>query len=370
MVNNSIWDDSMPATTKYSVSVRNIFVAIALAAMAACLQPVTATECARIVVAQDGSGDFTTIQEAINSVPPHNAHTVTIVIKKGTYREKLYITTSFITLAGEDRDSTRIVYAELRKNWNERRFGNDWGSAVVNIDSSVTDLTIVNLTIHNNYGSLYQTEDHQFAIRGSGTRVMLLGCNVIADGGDTVSLWNRQSGMYYHADCYFEGGVDFVCPRGWCYITNSRFYGHNLSASIWHDGSTNKDQKFVIRNSRFDGVPGFPLGRNHRDGQFFLLGCTFSAAMADKQIYRPASSPSPYLWGSRYYYYGCHRDSGDFAWFKDNLTEAEGSPAESVIDARWTFAGAWDPEAAIPLVVPPGIWQPKKNIPPAPAGSK
>jgi pectinesterase len=353
---------------KCSVTIRNICLVLALAA--ALCHPSAASEKRTITVAKDGSGDFTTIQEAINSVPHHTAHTVTILIKKGIYHEKLYITTSYITLAGEDRDSTQIVYAELRKNWNLNRFGNDWGAAVVNIDSTVTDLTIVNLTIHNNFGSLYTSDDHQFAIRGGGTRIMLLGCNVIADGGDTVSLWNRQSGMYYHADCYFEGGVDFVCPRGWCYVTSSRFYGHSRSASIWHDGSTKKDQKFVIRNSRFDGVPGFPLGRNHRDGQFFLLDCTFSSAMADKAIYRPESSPSPFLWGPRYYYWNCHRDGGDYSWFADNLTAAEGVPNASQIDAKWTFAGAWDPEAAIPSVVPPGTWRGTNTAAPSSSGRK
>jgi pectinesterase len=351
-------------------AVTTVIAALVLCASAVHAMPADASEYTKIIVAQDGSGDFTTIQEAINSVPHHNMHTVTIIIKKGTYHEKLYITTSYLTLAGEDRDSTRIVYAELRKNWNQRRFGNDWGSAVVNIDSTVTDLTITNMTIYNNYGSLYHTEDHQFAIRGGGTRVMLLGCNVIADGGDTVSLWNRQTGMYYHADCYFEGGVDFVCPRGWCYITDSKFYGRNLSASIWHDGSTNKDEKFVIRNSYFDGVKGFPLGRNHRDGQFFLLDCEFSANMADTPIYHPGSAPTPLVWGPRYYYWNCHRETGDFSWFKDNLKDAEGSPDPSIIDAKWTFAGAWDPEASIPNVVPWGIWRPKSIVWPVPAERK
>lgn len=348
---------------------KNIFVLIAISVVVWTL-PVYADVNESIVVAVDGSGDFTTIQEAINSVPHHNTSTVLIFVKKGIYHEKIFITASYITLAGEDRDSTQIVYAELRKNWNMRRHGDDWGAAVVNIDSTVTDLTIVNMTIRNNYGTLYKSDDHQFAIRGGGTRVMLLGCTVVADGGDTVSLWNRQAGMYYHADCYFEGGVDFVCPRGWCYITDSRFYGHNRSASIWHDGSANREQKFVIRHSRFDGVSGFSLGRNHRDGQFYLLDCTFSAAMADKPIYRPASSPSAYLWGPRYYYYNCHRDSGDFAWFKDNLNEAQGSPVELVIDAKWTFAGAWDPEATIPHVVPPEIWSAPKRVPPVSSESK
>jgi len=179
-----------------------------------------------------------------------------------------------------------------------------------------------------------------------------LHCSIIADGGDTLSLWNRQEGMYYHADCYFEGWVDFVCPRGWCYITRSTFYGHNLSASIWHDGSSDKDQKFVIRDSFFDGVPGFPLGRNHRDGQFILIGCRFSSSMADRPIYRPETSPTPHRWGSRYYYYGCHRDSGDYRWFADNLPQADAGISAENISARWTFRGMWDPESTMTSVMP------------------
>jgi hypothetical protein len=159
--------------------------------------------------------------------------------------------------------------------------------------------------------------------------------------------------MYYHADCEFEGWVDFVCPRGWCYITNSRFFGHNRpSASIWHDGTGDKDQKFVIRNSYFDGVPGFPLGRNHLDAQFYLVNCTFSRNMADRPFFRPPSSPREWQWGARHYFFNCHRDGGDFGWFADNLEKAEGSPRGSDITAKWTFGGRWDPEATLSSVLP------------------
>lgn len=241
-----------------------------------CLPSPAAGQDPDIIVAEDGSGMFKTVQDALNSVPKNNSKNVTILIKKGTYHEKLFIEKSFVTLVGEDRDGPRIVYAELRENWNKEHNGSDWGSAVVNIDSLATDITLANLTVYNNHGSLYHTPKHQFAINGAGTRIIILYCNVIADGNDTVSLWNRVDGMYHHANCHFEGHVDYVCPRGWCYITDSKFYGHNLSASIWHDGSHNKDQKFVIRYSSFDGVPKFPLGRHHADAQIYLLDCIFS----------------------------------------------------------------------------------------------
>lgn len=120
-----------------------------------------------IIVAHDGSGMFKTIQEALNSVPKNNSRNRVILIKRGTYHEKLFIEKSFVTLVGEDQDSTLIVYAELRENWNKSRNGSDWGAAVVNIDSLATDITLANLTVHNNYGSLYHTSRHQFAIRGA-----------------------------------------------------------------------------------------------------------------------------------------------------------------------------------------------------------
>jgi len=314
----------------------------------------SARERADIIVAAGGGGDFTTIQEALNSIRPLQLKPVVILIRSGLYNEKVFIETGHLSLVGEDRDSTRIVYAELRENWNKDHDGSDWGSGVVNIDTGATDITLANLTVYNNYGWRYGVfNKHQFAIRGAGTRIMLLNCRVISDGGDALSLWNRHEGMYYHADCFFEGWVDFVCPRGWCYITDSRFFGHNQpSASIWHDGSNNKNQKFVIRDSYFDGVPGFPLGRNHLDAQIYLLDCRFSENMADRPFYRPASSPREWQWGARHYFYNCHREGGDYNWFKDKLDKAELSPRANEITAQWAFDGMWDPETTMPSVLP------------------
>jgi pectinesterase len=310
-------------------------------------------ERAQIIVAADGSGNFRRIQDALNSIPKDNARNVIILIRKGTYHEKVSVEKSYVTLVGEDRDSTKIVFAELRENWNRDHNGSDWGSAVINIDSTVTNLTLANLTVHNNYGSLRKDHGHQFAVWGDGTRIIILNCTIIADGGDTVSLWNRRDGMYYHAHCSFEGWVDYVCPRGWCYIADSRFFGHNLSASIWHDGSAQKDQKLVIRYSFFGGVPGFPLGRHHRDAQIYLLDCVFSEEMADRPIYSPRSpNIVPWVWGERHYFYNCHRIGGDFRWFADNLASADGSPAEDQITAEWTFGGRWNPEEEMPSVLP------------------
>lgn len=310
------------------------------------------TENATLVVAQDGSADYKTIQGAIDALPNDDSTWRTILVRNGVYREKVMIAKSRVALVGENRDKTRIEFAELRKNWRAAH-PDDYGAAVVNIAAGVTDVVIANLTIVNDYGRTHGGEnDHQFAIRSmdDANRVAILGANVIADGGDTVSLWNAPAGLTYYADSYFEGHVDFVCPRGWAYATNCRFYGHNDNASIWHDGSRDRDQKFVIRNSQFDGVPGFALGRNHRDAQFYILDSHFSSNMADKAIY-PSPAPDPRQWGERYYYSNDHREGGDFTWSADNLATAAGAPRSDDMNAAWTFGGRWDPET-LPAVLP------------------
>lgn len=305
-----------------------------------------------LIVATDSKGDFTSIQEAIDAAPNNASEPYIILIKNGKYNEKLFIDKPFITLVGEDRDSTRIILPISRDEWLADHPGDDWGAAIINIGNYANDFTLANMTVYNNYGSLNNGTGHQFAIRGFGaTRIILINCNIKADGGDTVSLWNSNTGLYYHAYCFFEGGVDFVCPRGWCYITNSEFFGHNYSAAIWHDGRKNEDQKFVIRNSFFDGVMNFPLGRNHVDAQFYLLDCTFSENMANWPIYQ-VNDPLTYLWGERYYYYNSHREGGDYAWHSDNLWEAKGAPTPEEITPFWTLRHQWDPESNMPAVLP------------------
>jgi unsaturated rhamnogalacturonyl hydrolase len=326
---------------------------LALLLCAAALQALANDpESATYVVAQDGSGDFRTIQEAVDAVPPGNNRHCLILIRNGVYREKVSVTQSYVSLVGEDRDKTRIEYPELRRNWRLTH-PDDWGAAVVNIGPEATDVVIANLTVENTYGREHPGEhDHQFAIRsmGNANRIAVVDANVIAAGGDTLSLWNHEKGLTYYDHSTFEGWVDFVCPRGWAYATNCRFYGHDSNASIWHDGSQDEAQKFVIRHSRFDGDPGFALGRHHRDAQLYLLDDTFSAQMADKPIAHTAA-PDPLQWGERIYYANDHRDGGDFPWFADNLAAAAGSPREEEIDAAWTFGGRWDP-AGIPPMLP------------------
>jgi pectinesterase len=311
-----------------------------------------ARENADVIVAQDGSGDFTTIQAAINAAPVNGTRHFVILIKKGIYNEKLFIEKNFIALVGEDQDSTVIVTAELRDIWRETH-ADDWGVATINIQNDVSDLILTNLTAKNNFADLnpdYPGKNgHTMTIRGGGNRVVIINCNILSTGGDTCSLWGQ--GYYYHKDCYFEGYVDYVCPRGWCYITDCDFFGHNTGASLWLDGRDDPDKKLVVRNSHFDGVKNFGLGRFHQDSQFYLLDCTLSENVNNNGgiIYVGSEGLK---WGYRVYYYNTHRETSDYDWHQDNLRQAVNHPTPDDITAYWTFQNKWNPEESILAVLP------------------
>jgi pectinesterase len=203
---------------------------------------------------------------------------------------------------------------------------------------------------------------------------------VLSQGNDTLSLWRTgdgrsagapgaanasPNGRYYHARLRVRGSVDFICPRGWCYMVDSEIFEVNpaASAAIWHDGSRDSDMKFVLRRCRFDGVEGWTLARWHHDAQFFLIDCTFSPRMRDRAPYRviyplnagPATDAdrarnreldATNRWGTRAYFHQSRRADGDYPWHADNLERSAQAPKPADITARWTFGGKWDPENA------------------------
>lgn len=312
-----------------------------------------------IVVAQDGSGNFKNIQDAINSLPVDDGKTQRIiVIKKGVYNEKIFIDKNFITLRGENAENTIVTIALAREEW---RCSNkdDYGTATINLQGS--DITLENLSFINSYGKdntadkeivcpneaggkkMIKPGGHQMALRSfKTTHLIVKNCIFRAYGGDTVSPWNTSGGLFYFKDCIMEGGVDFYCPRGWALAENCLFICHNNNASIWHDGSDVKESKTVLYNCSFTGDDGFKLGRYHRDAQFYLLNCSFPKNMADADIYWvPSKEKRDSLkWGVRVYYYNCHRKGGDYNWHKDNLPAGFGI---NDFNTRWVFDYKWNP---------------------------
>lgn len=312
-----------------------------------------------IVVAADGSGDFTTVQAAVASIPRESRERIVVLVKDGTYREKIRVEADCVTLRGESRDGTRIEFTQLNDDFNANP--DELGRAVINVEGD--DFVLENLTVEN---TATEVGLHAFTVYGSPDRTVVIDCNVLSTGADTLSLWNGGAGRYYHARCRMRGAVDFLCPRGWCYVEDCAFYETKPSAAMWHDGSKDRREKFVLRNCTFDGVAGWSLARHHHDAAFYFLGCRFSESMIDRAplrvVYPLGSAPATdedrrknreldrtNRWGERAYFFDCRRDGGDYAWHADNLAAATepGAPplAPEDVTPAWTFDGTWDPEA-------------------------
>ena len=297
-------------------------------------------------------GPEESIQAAIEQAPKPAEKPYKILILKGEYHEKVIIDRPNIVLVGEQRDSTLLVLAETAKTQTIKEYhGKPVGNGVIVLQEGADDCVISGLTVYNNYGTTVEnTTTHQMSIFGRATRTIVINCNVWADGNDALSLWAQGgNGMYYHADLNLRcPGVDFLCPRGWCYATRCRFYGDGR-AIIWHDGRGDKQKKLVITNSTFDAKRPTPLGRYHHDAQFFLVNCQLSQQIMDANISYAYTDKvlDPCPWGQRTYYYNCSREGGHSGWLNNNLQEADNAPDFFGITAEWTFGGEWNPEKHI-----------------------
>ena len=292
------------------------------------------------------------IQAAIERAPEQPAEPFKILIRKGIYQQKVIIDRPNIVLVGENRDSTILQFAELNSKQQVAEYkGKKAGNGVIVLQEGADDCVISGLTVYNNYGTTVEaTTAHQMAVFGRATRTIIINSNIWADGNDALSLWAPESGgMYYHADLYLRcPGVDFLCPRGWCYATRFRFMGDGR-AIIWHDGRGDRSKKLVVKDSWFDAKSPTILGRYHHDSQFFILNSKLSKNILNSNIGYAYSDKvlDPCPWGLRVYYYGCWREGGDSGWLRNNLQESEEKPEFHAVTALWTFGNRWNPEQCI-----------------------
>jgi pectinesterase len=159
-----------------------------------------AEERTQIVVAQDGSGDYRTVQEAINACRAFQSETKTIFIKNGIYKEKVLID-SFLThlkLVGESIEGTIITYGDHAGMEGIGTF-NSYTLKIVG-----DDITVENLTIENSAGKVGQA----VALHVEGDRCVFQNCRILGNQ-DTVYAAGQKSRQYF-SKCYIEGTTDFI----------------------------------------------------------------------------------------------------------------------------------------------------------------
>jgi pectinesterase len=189
------------------------------------------------IVAADGSGQFKTVQEAINAAPQttNAANHWIIFIRSGIYKELVYVQREkrFVHLVGEDAENTVITY--------------DLGASIVGRDGKpigtfrtpstlidADDFAAENLTFENSAGPIGQA----LALRVDGDRVVFRNCRFL--GWQDTILLNR--GRQYFEGCYIAGHVDFIFGGATAWFEKCRI--HCLRSGYITAASTPDTQPF------------------------------------------------------------------------------------------------------------------------------
>jgi pectinesterase len=183
---------------------------------------------ATITVAKDGSGQYSTVQAAVNAVPANNPSRVVIAVKPGTYRELVKVPSNkpHVTIRGTggSRKDTTIVYNNA--SGTPKPGGGTYGtggSATVAVEAD--DFQARNLTISNDFdeGAHQDIAGQAVALRTAADKVFLDG--VIVSGDQDTLLVDTASkdrlGRVYMADSYVVGNVDFIFGRATAVIDRS-----------------------------------------------------------------------------------------------------------------------------------------------------
>ncbi len=201
-----------------------------------------------IVVDINGSGDYTSVQDAIDAAPSNSSDRTVIYIMDGEYYEVLTISSSKtnLTFIGESVDDVVLYYDNAANK--EDSDGNTIGtsnsaSVFINGDGFYAK----NISFSNTSGTSYGPG---VAVRCTADKAVFENCYFLGN----QDTYYAHSGRAYHVDCYFEGTTDFIFGGAVAYFENCSLYskgGSSLTAA-----STDEDVEFgyVFNNCTITGA--------------------------------------------------------------------------------------------------------------------
>ena len=219
------------------------------------------------VVAADGSGDFKTVQAALDHVPENNDRPIVIHIKGGVYREQIRVTKRFITLRGDDPLKTVLTYSLSALQAGNTRLA---FSTLVNSN----DFRAENLTFENNFGVGSQA----VALFVDAERASFKNCRFL--GWQDTLFVNGSHHLF--ENCYIEGHVDFIFGTASAVFKNCHIHSKGQGYVTAHFRTSNEENTgFVFVHCRLTGQDtgnGVYLGRPWRPyARVVFLECWLGA---------------------------------------------------------------------------------------------
>ncbi|PZD94200.1 pectin methylesterase [Paenibacillus sambharensis] len=207
-----------------------------------------------IIVAADGSGDYRTVQEAIDAADAYgSAEPVTIRVRSGIYKEKVTVGRPGITLVGDHAESTIITYDDYaRKRFPDGEHYHTFNSYSFLV--AADDFTAEQLTFANTAGP-GERVGQALAVYADGDRTIFRRCRFLGAqdtlftgplppqpkerasfGGPRDSLPRRDTRQYYE-DCYLEGDIDFIFGSAAAYFYRCELFSRRREPQWKEEGA-------------------------------------------------------------------------------------------------------------------------------------
>lgn len=214
-----------------------------------------------MTVSQDGSGDYITIQSAIDASKAFPDKRIIIHVRNGIYKEKVVVPAcnNMISILGEDAEKTIISNGDFFGSINRGRNSTFYTyTFLVEAD----DFFAENLTFENSAGPVGQA----VALHVNGNRCVFRNCRII---GNQDSLYaDGSSNRQYFKDCYIQGTTDFIFGSATVLFDGCEICSHANSFITAASTTIGKSYGFVFMKCRItciDGIDKVYLGRPWRD---------------------------------------------------------------------------------------------------------
>ncbi|MCO5610665.1 hypothetical protein L7F22_064905 [Adiantum nelumboides] len=283
-----------------------------------------------LTVSKSGGAQFTSIQDAVDTIPKHNSQRVVIQIAAGVYHEKVFVPKNkpYVTFLGAGKEVTKISWGDTKSS---TKTGKTQDSATVGVNSEgfiARGITFENSAPAPPPGAVGR---QAVAFKIAGDKGALYECNFL---GAQDTLYDDH-GRHYFEDCYIQGSIDFIFGDG-----QSLYKGCQLHTLSINPGSLTAQKRsspssrtgFSFVDCKVDGSGLLFLGRAWGPYSRVVFSYTYLGNVIIPKGW--------YNWGvsgrERTVYYGQYKCSGPganqngrVAWAHE-LSDAEAAPFQSL----------------------------------------
>jgi pectinesterase len=214
-----------------------------------------------ITVAKDGSGDYTTIQAAIDATKAFPDQRITIHVKNGIYHEKVRVPSwnNLLSIIGEDKEKTIVSWGDY---FDQIGRGRNSTFFTYTFLVEADDFYAENLTIENTAGPVGQA----VALHAEGNRCAFINCRIL---GNQDTLYISGEGCHQlFRNCYIEGTTDFIFGSATALFDRCTIVSKADSYITAASTPQGAEFGFVFKNCRIEAVSGVSkvyLGRPWRN---------------------------------------------------------------------------------------------------------